>query len=101
MARASKRTISRFSWFRCISLLQRNHENREIVLLLARAIRKLAAAYLPIYALLLVVGPEFIRFLFTDRYVNSWPVFATNLTLLPLSIILMDPLYRAYAEQRS
>jgi len=83
-----------------ISVLQRNHENREIVLQLARAMRKLAAAYLPIYALLLVVGPEFIRFLFTDRYLSSWPVFATNLTLLPLSIILMDPLYRAYAEQR-
>lgn len=83
-----------------ISLLQRNRENREIVLLLARTMRKLAAAYLPIYALLLVVGPEFIRFLFTDRYRSSWPVFAVNLTLLPLSIILMDPLYRAYAEQR-
>lgn len=83
-----------------ISLLQRNNANREIVLLLARAIRKLSAAYLPIYALLLVVGPEFIRFLFTDRYLNSWPVFAVNLTLLPMSILLLDPLYRAYAEQR-
>jgi O-antigen/teichoic acid export membrane protein len=83
-----------------ISLLQRDGANREIVLLLARAMRKLAAAYFPIYALLLVVGPEFIRFLFTDRYLSSWPVFAVNLTLLPLSIILMDPLYRAYAEQR-
>jgi O-antigen/teichoic acid export membrane protein len=83
-----------------ISLLQRNHENREIVFLLARAMRKLAAAYLPIYALLMVVGPEFIRFLFTDRYLSSWPVFAVNLSLLPLSIFLMDPLYRAYVEQR-
>ncbi len=83
-----------------ISLLQKNGQNREIVLLMARAIRKLAAAYFPVYALLLVVGPEFIRFLFTDRYVNSWPVFAINLTLLPLSIVLLDPLYRAYAEQR-
>lgn len=83
-----------------ISLLQRNHENREIVLQMARAMRKLAAAYLPIYALLLVVGREFIRFLFTDRYLNSWPVFAVNLTLLPIGIILADPLCRAYAEQR-
>ena len=65
-----------------------------------RAVRKLAAAYLPIYFLLLVVGREFLRFLFTDRYANAWPVFAINLTLLPLSIILFDPLYRAHAEQR-
>jgi O-antigen/teichoic acid export membrane protein len=83
-----------------ISLLQQNHENREILFQLTRAMRKLAAAYLPIYALLLVVGPEFIRFLFTDRYLSSWPVFAVNLTLLPLSIVTLDALYRAYAEQR-
>jgi O-antigen/teichoic acid export membrane protein len=62
--------------------------------------RKLAVAYLPICALLLVVGPELIRFLFTDRYLSSWPVFAVNVTLLPLSIVLLDPLYRAYTEQR-
>ena len=83
-----------------ISLLQRNHENREIILLTARAMRKLAAAYLPIYAVLLVVGREFIRFLFTNRYLSSWPIFAINLTLLPISIIILDPLVRSYAEQR-
>ncbi len=83
-----------------ISLLQRSDENREIILLTARAMRKLAAVYLPIYAVLLVVGREFIRFLFTDRYLSSWPIFAVNLTLLPISIIILDPLFRAYAEQR-
>lgn len=83
-----------------ISLLQRNQENREILHLLTRAMRKLAAVYLPIFALLLVVGPELIRILFTDRYLSSWPVFAVNVTLLPLSIVLLDPLYRAYSEQR-
>jgi len=83
-----------------ISFLQRNHEHREIILLTARAMRKLAAAYLPIYALLLVVGREFIRFLFTDQYLSSWPIFAVNLTLLPIGIVLSDPLFRAYAEQR-
>jgi hypothetical protein len=46
------------------------------------------------------VGREFIRFLFTDRYLSAWPVFVVNLTLLPISIILFDPLYRAYADQR-
>ncbi len=83
-----------------ISLLQRSNERHEITLQMFRAIRKLAAAYLPIYFLLLVVGREFIRFLFTARYANAWPVFAVNLTLLPISIILFDPLYRAYADQR-
>ena len=83
-----------------ISLLQRSGERGEIILQMLRAIRKLAAAYLPIYFLLLVVGHEFIRFLFTNRYADAWPVFIVNLTLLPISIILFDPLYRAYADQR-
>src|SRR5258708_24271916 len=83
-----------------ISVLQQKGDYHEIILQTARAMRKLAAAYLPIYAVLLVLGREFIRFLFTDRYVDSWPVFAVNLTLLPLSVILYDPLCRALAEQR-
>jgi O-antigen/teichoic acid export membrane protein len=83
-----------------ISVLQQSGDNHEIILQTARAMRKLAALYLPIYAVLVVLGREFIRFLFTDRYVDSWPVFAVNLTLLPLSIILYDPLCRALAEQR-
>ena len=83
-----------------ISLLQRNNDGHEIAHQMVRAIRKLAAAYLPLYFLLLVVGPEFIRFLFTDRYASAWPVFAIYLTLLPISMILYDPLYRAFADQR-
>src|SRR5258708_26454752 len=83
-----------------ISVLQQKGDYHEIILQTARGMRKLAAAYLPIYAVLLVVGREFIRFLFTDRYIDSWPIFAVNLTLLPLSIILYDPLCRALAEQR-
>lgn len=83
-----------------ISLLQRSGEKAEIILQMLRAIRKLAAVYLPVYFLLLVAGHEFIRFLFTDRYLNAWPVFVVNLTMLPISVILFDPLYRAYADQR-
>src|SRR5260370_28627178 len=83
-----------------ISVLQQNGDNHEIIRQMARAMRKLAAAYLPIYAFLLILVPTFLRFLFTDRYVDSWPVFAVNLTLLPLSVILYDPLFPALAEHR-
>ena len=83
-----------------VSLLQRQGEYREIIGVLARAMRKLAAVYLPMYALLVIVGRELIRFLFTDRYLSSWPIFLVNLTLLPLGIVLMDPLFRAFADQR-
>jgi O-antigen/teichoic acid export membrane protein len=86
--------------FTRVALLQLHQEHRQIILLTARAARKLAAVFFPLYALLIVVGREFIRFLFTDRYVDAWPLFAANLTLLPLSIMLLDPIFRSYRSER-
>jgi O-antigen/teichoic acid export membrane protein len=62
--------------------------------------RKLALAFFPMFFFLLATGPDFLTFLFTERYRQSWPVFAVNLTLLPLYVVVVDPLTRAYAEQR-
>jgi len=83
-----------------VSALQQQNDTREIIQLMARAMRKLAAVYFPVYALLAVVAHEFISFLFTQRYLASVPVFLINLTLLLLGILLQDPLFRAYVEQR-
>ncbi|MGD0359316.1 MAG: oligosaccharide flippase family protein [Bryobacteraceae bacterium] len=83
-----------------VSALQQQDDRREIIQLMARAMRKLAAVYFPVYALLLVVAHEFIGFLFTRRYLASVPVFTINLTLLLLAVMLQDPLFRAYVEQR-
>jgi polysaccharide transporter, PST family len=83
-----------------VSVLQQQNDTREIIQLMARAMRKLAAVYFPVYALLVVVAHEFISFLFTRRYLASVPVFLINLTLLLLGILLQDPLFRAYVEQR-
>ena len=80
--------------------MQKRNEPREIVLLVARAARKLAAVYFPVYVFLLVAGREFIQVLFTARFADSWPIFAVNLTLLPLGIVLLDPLYRAFERER-
>ncbi len=82
-----------------VSMLEKQGEFRAIVLLLAHAARKLAAVYFPVYVFLLVAGREFIRFLFTARFAESWPIFAVNLTLLPLGIVLLDPLYRAFERE--
>lgn len=83
-----------------VSLLQKEGETREIILLLARVTRKLAAFFFPVYALLMVVGREFIEFLFTSAYLASWPILAVNLTMLPFFVIVVDPLARAYVEHR-
>jgi len=83
-----------------ISFLQQQKDPREIVYLTARAMRKLAAIYFPVCVFLLIFGHEFITFLFTRRYLASYPVFAVNLLLLPFMTVLQDPLFRAYVEQR-
>jgi hypothetical protein len=62
--------------------------------------RKLSAAYFPVYAFLLVIGREFITLLFTAQYLGSWPIFLVNITLIPFNILTLDPLTRAYGEHR-
>jgi O-antigen/teichoic acid export membrane protein len=83
-----------------ISYLQHIQDAREIIFLMARATRKLAAAFFPAYALLAVVAPELICFFFTRRYLPAVPVFRINLTLLLINVLLQDPLFRAYINQR-
>jgi len=83
-----------------VAVLQKQGDHREILALAARVARKLALVYLPLYAFLIVMGREFLTALFTHQYAASWPIFAVNLTILPLSIFVSDPIMRAYAEQR-
>ncbi|HEX8353863.1 MAG TPA: oligosaccharide flippase family protein [Pyrinomonadaceae bacterium] len=83
-----------------VSQLQKEGNAREILVVTARAMRKLAAAYFPIYAFLMVIGREFITLLFTAQYLGSWPIFAVSITLIPFNILTLDPLTRAYGEHR-
>ncbi len=83
-----------------LSVLQKENNHREIVRLMTQVMRKLAFVHFPIYAFLMVSGQEFIRWLFTDAYIQSWPIFAINLTLIPFYVITLDPIVRAFAEQR-
>ena len=85
-----------------LSYLQKENRRREIVELVARMTRKLAFVFLPLYAFLLVVARDFITLLFTKQYLAAWPIFAINLTLVPLAILASanDPVMRAYAEHR-
>jgi O-antigen/teichoic acid export membrane protein len=82
-----------------MSELRHQGRPREILLLAARAMRKLAFVYLPVFALLLVVGHDFLILMFTRKYEASWPIFAVNLCMLPLLILVTDPIIRAYADQ--
>ena len=84
-----------------VSRLQKQADHREILVLTARVMRKLSMVFLPLYAFLIVMGREFLTALFTPQYSASWPIFAINLTMLPLSIMVLDPIMRAYAEHRN
>lgn len=83
-----------------MAALQRDNQTDQMLALSLRSMRKMAAVLFPIYAFLMVAGQQFIEFLFSDRYLASWPIFRINLTLLPLGVILLDPIVRAYAQYR-
>ena len=85
-----------------VSYLQSQNQHAEIIQLLARMLRKVAALFFPLYVLLLVIGRDFITVLFTEQYLHSWPIFAINITLIPLALIPIayDPVVRAYPEYR-
>jgi O-antigen/teichoic acid export membrane protein/GT2 family glycosyltransferase/2-polyprenyl-3-methyl-5-hydroxy-6-metoxy-1,4-benzoquinol methylase len=85
-----------------VSYLQKHGRHREIVELLARMLRKLAALYFPIYFFLLVMSRDVITVLFTAQYESSWLIFTINLTMIPLGLLASacDPVIRAYAEHR-
>jgi O-antigen/teichoic acid export membrane protein len=85
-----------------VSELQRDGNTREILFLFARTMRKLAAFYLPVAALLILNAREIVVLLFTEQYVESVPLFAVNAALIPLVAIAIgaDAVIRAYAEHR-
>jgi O-antigen/teichoic acid export membrane protein len=83
-----------------ISELQQQGQTREIVLTMVRAMRKTALVYLPSCALLAVLGRPLIVFVYTGAYESSWPIFAINLLMLPILVLMTDPVVRAYPEHR-
>lgn len=83
-----------------ISRLQKEGATREIIIVTAQTMRKLAFVYFPLYAFLIVAGREFITVLFTAQYLASWPIFVVHLTTVPFFVLITDPIMRAHAEHR-
>ena len=73
-------------------------DRSEMTRLTARAMQKLAFFYFPIYVFLLITAHTFIITLFTQKYEASASVFVINITLLPFSILITDPIVRSYKE---
>jgi O-antigen/teichoic acid export membrane protein len=81
-----------------MNALQQAGDRDEMIRLTARAMQKLAFVYFPIYVFLMITAKTFIITLFTEKYEASASVFVVNLTLLPFSILITDPIVRSYKE---
>ena len=81
-----------------MNTLQLVGDHEEMIRLTTRAMQKLAFFYFPIYAFLLITSQTFIVTLFTEQYAASASVFVVNLTLLPFSIVITDPIVRSFKE---
>jgi hypothetical protein len=81
-----------------MSELQLADDKDEMIRLTARAMQKLAFFYFPIYVFMLITAKTFVITLFTQNYLASASIFAINLTILPFSILITDPIVRAYKE---
>ena len=81
-----------------MNALQHAGDRTEMIRLTARAMQKLAFFYFPIYVFLMITAHTFIVTLFTQKYEASASVFVINLTLLPFSVLILDPIVRSYKE---
>ncbi len=78
--------------------LHQSDDREEMIRLTARAMQKLALVYFPIYIFLFITSRTFIVTLFTEEYAASASIFAINLTLLPLGVLITDPIVRSFKE---
>lgn len=81
-----------------MNALQYAGDRDEMIRLTARASQKLALFYFPIYVFLMITANTFIITLFTENYAASANIFVINLTMLPFSVIITDPIVRSYKE---
>lgn len=81
-----------------MSEFQSQGKTQAIIDTTVSAMNKVALAFLPIFAFLMIVSDTFIITLFTEEYAASIPVFRINLLLMPVYIVILDPIARAYEE---
>ncbi len=81
-----------------MSEFQSQGQTQKIIDTTIRAMNKIALAYLPIFVFLMIVSNTFIITLFTEDYKAAIPIFQVHLLLLPVYILMLDPIARAYEE---
>jgi len=85
-----------------VRMTEKIHGGRapEALAIWAGAARALALVFFPVVAVLLVVAPDFIVFLFTENYRASVPIFMIWSLSIALSVLPTDGVLRVYAATR-
>ena len=81
-----------------MSELQERGETQKIIETAIAAMNKVALTFLPIFAFLMILSTPLFITLFTKEYIEGVSIFRINLLLLPVYILLLDPIARAYEE---
>jgi O-antigen/teichoic acid export membrane protein len=72
----------------------------QAVHLFREAVSRLSLVFIPAVVVLMVVAPDLIRLLFTDRYAAAVPLFRVSLLFVPMSALPLDAVMRAKAQSR-
>lgn len=83
-----------------ISKLYNSGKNCEIVKLANDAIKSTSVVIVPIFAYLLFFSKEFVLILFSEKYVESVPIFRIYLLFLPIRILIYGPILSALGKQK-
>lgn len=68
--------------------------------LFREAVSRLSFVFIPAMAVLFVVAPSLISFLFTDRYLEAVPIFRLAIVSIPLAALPLDGVMRARAQNK-
>jgi O-antigen/teichoic acid export membrane protein len=75
-------------------------DNEGALRLFREAVAKMSFVFVPTMALLFVVTPQLIRFLFTARYLAATPLFRLAIISIPMAALPLDGVMRARAQKR-
>ncbi len=84
-----------------VSKLQQENRKADIRSVTAAATSHMAAIQYPLFMLLLVAGHDLIVLLYTRAYERSADIFLISILLLPMDVLLFDPIARAYKNLRN
>ncbi len=84
-----------------VSTLQQENRKADIRRITAAATNRLAAIQFPLFMLLLVAGHDLIVLLYTRAYERGANIFVISICLLPMTVLLTDPIIRAFKDLRN